>query len=61
MARHASFWSNFFRATRASYKAQHAGRTIRAIASGNPTRVRKLIERRLLYKGFARLVNRLLK
>jgi hypothetical protein len=56
-----SLWRAFFGLTRASYHAQRAARTFRAIASGSPKRIAKLYERRFLYRGFSRLVNRLLK
>jgi hypothetical protein len=55
----AGFWSTFFRVTRSAYKAQHAGRTVRAFASGSSKRIVKLYERRLLYKMFARIGNKL--
>lgn len=56
MARHRSFWSNFFRATRTVYRAQHAGRTFRAITSGSPKRVVRLYARRAVYRGVNRLM-----
>ena len=55
------FWSNFFRTTRSTYQVQHAARTLRAIASGNTSRVAKLSVRRVMYRGFNRFVNRLLR
>jgi hypothetical protein len=54
-------WTGFFHFTKSAYRAQHAGRTIRAIASGNPNRILKLYTRRFLYRGFAQFVNRLLR
>jgi hypothetical protein len=61
MARHSGFWSNFFRATRATYRAQHAGRTFRAWTSGLPRRAARLYARRAMYRAFARFTNRILK
>jgi hypothetical protein len=59
MARHNSFWKNFFRATRATYRAQHGARTYRAWTSGSPKRVVNLYGRRMFYKAAARIANRL--
>ena len=58
MARHSSFFTNPFRATRGAYKIQHAARTYRARTSGSPKRVVHWYARRALYKAFARFTNR---
>ncbi len=49
------------RVARAVYKANRAVRTGEAIASGNPKRVTRLVERRIAYKLFARFINRVLR
>lgn len=62
MAKRPKSWSQiFFGTTRGAYRAQHSVRTARAIASGKPGRVLKLYERRMLYRLFARLVNRIVR
>lgn len=62
MAKRPKSWSRiFFGTTRDVYRAQRAARTVRAVASGKPGRVVKLYERRLLYRLFARLVNRVVR
>jgi len=55
------FWSDFFHTTRSVYRVQHAARTFLAFASGSPKRIAKLYERRLFYKAFVRVANKILK
>jgi hypothetical protein len=49
-------WHKFARAV---YKANRTTRTVQAWSSGNPSRIAKLYERRMLYRLFAKFTNRL--
>jgi hypothetical protein len=51
-----SWWHGFFFATRGVYRVQRAARLDRAIASGKPDRVLRLLARRGAYKLFNRFL-----
>lgn len=57
--REGGLWRAFFAATRASYRAQHGARTVRAWESGNPKRIANLYGRRLFYRWVGRIANKL--
>ncbi len=61
MARKSNPWAAVHKAYRAAYRVNRALTTGRVIASGNPKRIERLFVRRLLYKMFARLVNKALR
>lgn len=55
------FWGSFFKGTHDVYRVQRAARTYRVWSSGSPKRIRKLYERRFLYKLFAYIANKLVR